>query len=313
MPTLNDILTTCQEYYIRTRANSSRTTWSSHVRVLSARWPGAKARDLSKNEITAYGAEILKAGKSANTFNHRLAFLRCAYRLAIDAGQLEHDPTVGVRCLRARNMIHRDLTLHEEADLRLRIPQARAWSIVRFAILTGLRRAEQFRLKVRDINFGKSGMHVLGSKGTRVRWIPLAPEALSIAQAWAKIGLVPVVTANPMLCNLWPGVNQLPVEKLLQASQPGNPYLFLPEETGDRLLLGRQFTVQQFTPAVKESGIPATRWTDLRHAFASRIVQQPEATLYHAQQLLGHTDPKMTMRYAHLQDQHLRRFTDGLR
>lgn len=298
MPSLVDILTECQAYYLRTRAHSSRTTWASHVRVLSARWPGIAACDLTSEEVAAYGAEIVKAGGSAQTFNHRLAFLRCAYRLA----KLGHDPTRGVRCLRNHKLIVRDLTQREEGELRLRIPQARAWSIVRFAILTGLRRAEQFRLKVRDVDWTRSGMHVLGSKGTRMRWIPLNPEALAIAQQWAKVGLWPLV----------PGGSNLPFERLLAATRE-NPYLFLPDAPGDRLQIGRDFTARQFVPAVREAGIPATRWVDLRHAFASRIVAQEGASLYHAQQLLGHTDPKMTMRYAHLQDQHLRRFTDGLR
>jgi site-specific recombinase XerD len=38
---------------------------------------------------------------------------------------------------------------------------------------------------------------------------------------------------------------------------------------------------------------------DLRHGFASRLVCQGRS-LYEVQQILGHSDPKVTMRYAHL-------------
>ena len=38
---------------------------------------------------------------------------------------------------------------------------------------------------------------------------------------------------------------------------------------------------------------------DLRHSFASRLVCNGRS-LYEVQQILGHSDPKVTMRYAHL-------------
>jgi site-specific recombinase XerD len=38
---------------------------------------------------------------------------------------------------------------------------------------------------------------------------------------------------------------------------------------------------------------------DLRHGFASELVSSGRS-LYEVQQILGHSDPKVTMRYAHL-------------
>ncbi len=40
-------------------------------------------------------------------------------------------------------------------------------------------------------------------------------------------------------------------------------------------------------------------WRDLRHGFASLLVSGGRS-LYEVQQILGHSDPKVTMRYAHL-------------
>lgn len=45
-------------------------------------------------------------------------------------------------------------------------------------------------------------------------------------------------------------------------------------------------------------GMPEIRIHDLRHTFASYIVADGH-TLYVAQQLLGHSDLRTTMRYAH--------------
>ena len=48
----------------------------------------------------------------------------------------------------------------------------------------------------------------------------------------------------------------------------------------------------------------------LRHVYASMLASSGEVDLYTLQKLLTHKDPKMTMRYAHLRDEALRRASD---
>jgi len=52
----------------------------------------------------------------------------------------------------------------------------------------------------------------------------------------------------------------------------------------------------------KRTGIPELRLHDLRHSYASFLVNAGRS-LYEVQKLLGHYDPKVTMRYAHLSPQ----------
>ena len=47
------------------------------------------------------------------------------------------------------------------------------------------------------------------------------------------------------------------------------------------------------------AGLPTLRLHDLRHQYASMLVNAGRS-LYEVQQILGHSDPKVTTRYAHL-------------
>ena len=49
----------------------------------------------------------------------------------------------------------------------------------------------------------------------------------------------------------------------------------------------------------EKAGLGHLRLHDLRHMYASFLVNSGR-TLYEVQQILGHSDPKVTMRYAHL-------------
>ena len=57
--------------------------------------------------------------------------------------------------------------------------------------------------------------------------------------------------------------------------------------------------------------IEGLRIHDLRHSFASLAINAG-ASLYDVQKLLGHASSQMTQRYAHLQDESVRRATESV-
>ena len=54
----------------------------------------------------------------------------------------------------------------------------------------------------------------------------------------------------------------------------------------------------------KVAGVPFLRIHDLRHSYASFLVNSGRS-LYEVQQILGHSDPKVTQRYSHLSSKSL--------
>jgi integrase len=59
-----------------------------------------------------------------------------------------------------------------------------------------------------------------------------------------------------------------------------------------------------FTTALTKAGITGFRFHDLRHTFASHFVTRG-GSLKALQEILGHSDYKMTQRYSHLSPAHL--------
>lgn len=76
---------------------------------------------------------------------------------------------------------------------------------------------------------------------------------------------------------------------------PGNPWLFPGHAPGKPLSDLYLF----WNRLRRELGLADVRIYDLRHTFASFLVNAGHS-LYEAQKMLGHGDPRTTMRYAHL-------------
>jgi hypothetical protein len=62
---------------------------------------------------------------------------------------------------------------------------------------------------------------------------------------------------------------------------------------------------RSFLRAVNSLGLQGLKFHDLRHVFATNLVHKG-VDLYVVQQLLGHSSPKMTQRYAHIRPDHFK-------
>lgn len=171
---------------------------------------------------------------------------------------------VQYRCLHVRW-----LTEEEETRLKDTIRPG-DWPLVAFAIRTGLRQREQFKLRWENVNFATGLITIPRSKSGKLRRIEM----------------------NDTVCEI---LSNLP-------SRGRSLYVF-PSATGETPLDARNFLHRSFWPAVKKAKIDGLRWHDLRHTSASRLVME-SVDLYTVKELMGHQSTKMTEGYAHLSAAH---------
>ena len=112
---------------------------------------------------------------------------------------------------------------------------------------------------------------------------------------WNKILSIRAINSKSRRLRAVP-LNQSALKVLHQLDTRGQfEYLFINRQTGKPYT-----TITKVWHRIRQkAGLGHLRLYDLRHAFASFLVNS-NFSLFQVQQILGHSDPKVTMRYAHL-------------
>ena len=137
--------------------------------------------------------------------------------------------------------------------------------MVLVSLNTGMRRGELFDLKWSAVNFSTNTITATGdtTKTNDTRHIPMNKETVSVLEHWKK--------------------------------QAGKSRYVFPNQEGGRL----EDVKSAWLRLLERAKIHGFRWHDMRHDFASRLVMAG-VPLNTVRDLLGHSDIKMTLRYAHL-------------
>ena len=206
-------------------------------------------------------------GYASGTINRVLILIRFIFNLARKwkiAG-VKENPTFG---LNTAPDVQRDRFLSPEETQRLiesiNIDENRsAAQTIMMLLLTGARRNEVSHAKWDYIDWERRTLLVPISKTGRPRVIALNGRAMALLRSIPKLD--------------------------------DNPYIFPSPITG-RPCPSLHFP---WTRIKERAGLEGVRLHDLRHSFASFLVNEG-VSLYVVQGLLGHTQPRTTQRYAHL-------------
>ena len=209
---------------------------------------------------------------SPQTINHFFGHLRAALNEALRDGKIDHSPMQGFSLLPTPRGRLRFLTEGEELRLR-EVMTPSDFRLVRFSILTGLRREEQFSLTWSDIDLQNRVLTIPRSKHGGTRHVPLSDEAVEILKA---------IRTETRVVSAWCFPSQNPATHI----DPQNFYR------------------RVYLPAVGKAGIKDMTWHTLRHTCASRLVMAG-VDIRTVQEVLGHKTLAMTTRYSHLSGDHL--------
>ena len=297
MPTLGEFLTKTFEPWAiehhRDAKNGNRAIRHSFEELLELPLSGIDTRRVEQIRTT-----WLRAGRAPSTANRNVTRLRGVLSRAVEWGVLQEHP-LKVRKLKVDDRSRvRYLSTEEEAALREALgarssemrdarDSANKWRrerqkepmndlravrftdhlepLVLLSINTGMRRGEAFNLTWADVDLKNKLITVEGdtSKSGQTRHIPLNRESLDTLTKWKEQGA-------------------------------GRGFVF-PGQHGNRL----DNVKKSWAGLLELAKVERFRWHDLRHTFASKLVMAG-VPLNTVRDLMGHSDIKMTLRYAHL-------------
>lgn len=240
---------------------------------ISPRFGDKPLENISPLDIEKMKTEMKKSlnrnGKpyAPATIKHQIVIIRRLYNLAEKWGLYSGmNPVSKVQMPKLNNEKTEYLTDDEFKKLLNVIetwPHKHTAALVKFALFTGLRRGEVFKLKWDDLDFRHSLITLKDPKGNVTKSIPLSNEALAI-------------------------VNDLEVK---------SEYVF-PNVDGD--MRAKSSIRDCWIAMKKKADIPADfRWHGLRHNYASWLVSNG-VDLAVVKELMTHKHIATTQRYAHL-------------
>lgn len=228
--------------------------------------------EINPRMISEYKIKRRNESACSRTVNYELALMSHAFNIAIREWELiESNPVSRVKKERVRNIIERWLSVDEEKRLLLASPR---WlqEIIIFAINTGLRRGEILNLNLSQVDFNRRTLIISEQKNGEIDTLPLNQKAMGILEDRRR--------------------NKLP-----------DCDLAFPSQNGTRILDRNLF--RAFITALKRARIENFRFHDLRHTFATRLVQAGVG-IYEVQKLGRWKNASMVMRYAHHNPESLR-------
>lgn len=228
-----------------------------------------KLSEIKRHEVQQFHNDLVTVEKLAPaTADHHVVYLRRVLSLAVQWEFLEKNVLANIPLMKVDNKVERYLSDDEVKRLVEVLTTDLAFGasyLLLYLLSTGARLNEAMQAKWDQVDLEKGIWRIpaTNSKSKKTRSVPLNDSAIWVlGQLWTK------------------GKHE---------------YLFVNEATKKPWV-----TITRAWYRLRaKAGIEDLRVHDLRHSFASFLVNGGRS-LYEVQQILGHSDPKVTMRYAHL-------------
>ena len=261
------LLTEFADEYLEVYSQSNKQPQSyrrdqTSVKSLKAFFGNKRLDDIRPMLIEHYKRARLDGGRKPATINRELACLKHMYTIAMKNGRAKTNPVKEAKLLREDNQV-RNVLSREHETLLLDHAAPHIQRVIVCALETGMRLGEILSLKWDYVDLSRCLIRVVRTKTGRAREIDITDRLLAV-------------------------LNQSP-----RRAREG--HVFRGPE-------GRPMTSvkEGYKNALQRAGLgyKAYRFHDLRHTFATRLVEAG-ADLITVQLLLGHSTIVTTQRYAH--------------
>lgn len=225
-------------------------------------------KEITREEIEKYLADMKSRGCAATTRNRLIFVLRTYYSFALENHLTEVNPVEEIRPVRTRSKERTYLKREEVVSLTETIKHPVIHYAVWTAYYTGLRPSEILHLTIQDVDLESGVIHVRQGKGNKDRIVPICEELRDLLVMYFK--------------EFRPKVDS---EKVFATAKSGS------------------LSLQYYNRKIKEA-VHRLKWKKeitahtLRHSFASRLVAK-DVNIAKIQHLLGHSNINVTAVYAH--------------
>lgn len=253
-------------------AKSHKRSWARDEELYRLRIKAVlgnkRLNQITRLQVQNFHASVLNEGLAAASANHHIKLIRRMFNLAISWDMLEKNPASRIQMFEEDNQEERYMNDEQLGNLMevLKTDLARSVCLITtFLLATGCRLNEALSATWSQVDKDKRVFRVAAknAKSKRMRPVPLNDTAIEV-------------------------LNQLDTEGQYE-------HLFINKKT-KRAYVNIAKVWERLRA---KAGLPHLRLHDLRHQAASHLINSG-SSLYIVQQILGHSDPSVTQRYAHL-------------
>lgn len=243
-----------------------------------------RLNEISREHVLKFQRQKLEAGYKPGYCNRFLVLLGFCFNLAMrwEVSGVIKNPVKLVPLLKVNNKIERFLSQEESRQLVAAMeqsPNPMLKYFVHLALLTGMRKREILDAKWTDIDLDRKLWLIPQSKSGYARRIPITEAVIGVLNE-LRVKLPELMEQKYLIDIPW----------VIPNWRTGKPFKSI---------------FNSWDSVRKKAGLNDLRIHDLRHSFASALVNKG-VPIYDVQKLLGHQDVKTTERYAHFSLDRLR-------
>jgi integrase len=235
---------------------------------IKSKFGETKLSELTRYQVQQFQNELSTSGLSPASQDHHIKLIRHALNMAVEWEFIERNVLKGVKLLNVENQLH-DVATDEQLQRLVEILRTDhnrpVCNILMYLLSTGARLSEALTATWGQVDLERGLWTIPAStaKSKKSRTVPLNESAIWVLAEAAKMERCEAIFANPAT---------------------GKPFTTI---------------TRVWYRLRKAAGIEKMRIHSTRHQFADLVISSGRS-LYDVQVLLGHSDPRVSQRYAKL-------------